>query len=173
MAKLKQIIDTEGTSAATKVLLDLLNEFPGIPEGMTIKFATLEETGGISFNPTSGATYIENREDITGHVYQVCAYPFVIIFRSAARTEDRKILIKEFLDLLARWLEGDTVTIGGVDYKLEQYPDLSSGDRKITTIVTTNASHCQAAYADGIEDWSISMTMRYRNDFLKGRPLGG
>ena len=167
MAKLKTLVDVEGTSAASKVLLDLLNEFPGLQDGTRITFATLDESGGLSFNPTSGAVFIENREDIVGNVHQVCAYPFVVIYRAAIRSEERKLVVKEFLDCLGRWLEGDTVTIGGVDYKLDEYPELDSGNRKIRTIDTTNASHCQAAYNDGVEDWSVSMTMRYTNEFTK------
>lgn len=167
MANLKAVVDTTGSNAASKVLLDLLNRFPGL-NGSVITFAALDETSGISFNPTSGAAYLENRESITGHVRQTCQYPFVIIYRAAAKTEAQKIRIKEFLDLLGRWLEMQPVTIGGNEYQLSEYPDLGAGNRKITTIVTTNAAHCQAAYQDGVEDWSLSMAMRYRNEYTKG-----
>ena len=84
MANLKAVVDTTGSNAASKVLLDLLNRFPGL-NGSVITFAALDDTSGISFNPTSGAAYLENRESITGHVRQTCQYPFVIIYRAAAK----------------------------------------------------------------------------------------
>ena len=166
MANLKIVIDTTGSEAASKVLLDLLNEYPGLM-GDVITFSTLEPDGGISFNPTSGAMFLSNREFINGHVKQVCAYPFVVIYRAAPASEIQKIRIKEWLDRLGQWLERQPVLIGDEVYQLDKYPELSSGNRVIKTIETTNSAHCQAAYADGVEDWSISLSMRYENEFDK------
>ena len=166
MPELKKVIDTTGSVAASKVLLALLNEFPGLGDS-TITFSTLGKDSGISFNPTSGAVFLEDRESITGHVRQMCVYPFVVIYRAAPRTEERKIRIKEWLDLLGQWLQMQPIEIDGVTYQLTEYPELVSGNRKIKNIVITNAAHCQTAWADGVEDWAVAMSMRYENEYYK------
>ena len=46
-------------------------------------------------------------------------------------------------------------------------PALSSGNRVIKSISRTNPGHLSATYTDGIEDWIISATLRYENEFNK------
>ena len=167
MAKLKAVIDLEGSSAVSKVLAILLDQFPGLEEGDHIAFSTLPETGGKAFYPTSGAVFLENRESITGHVKQTCLYPFTLTYRFAPSTEAQRMRVKEFLDLLGQWLERQPITIGEERYQLEEYPSLEAGNRQIKTILATNASHLQAAYQDGIEDWVMSMQLQYTNEFDK------
>lgn len=164
MATQKTIIDIDGSEAVSKVLLALLNEFPGLA-GKSILFSTLSETSGIGFFPTSGAALLSNTEDITGHVKQVCLYPFNVIYRAAPKSEAQRLKIKEFLDGLGRWLEQQPITVGGTEYRLTTYPALSSGNRVIKSIIRTNPGHLNAAYQDGIEDWLISATLRYENEF--------
>lgn len=160
-------IDIDGTEAVSKVLLALLNTFPGLSSGKKIQFSTLSETSGIGFFPTSGAALLSSNEDITGHVKQVCLYPFNIVYRAAPKTEAQKLRIKEFLDTLGKWLELQPVDINGTTYKLTCYPDLSSDNRVIKSISRTNPGHLSSAYQDGIEDWVISATLRYENEFDK------
>lgn len=164
MATQKSVIDIDGSEAVSKVLLALLNEFPGLDK-KSILFSTLSETSGIGFFPTSGAALLSNTEDITGHVKQVCLYPFNVVYRAAPKSEAQRLKIKEFLDGLGRWLEQQPVTIGGTEYRLTAYPSLSSGNRVIKSISRTNPGHLNAAYQDGIEDWLISATLRYENEF--------
>lgn len=163
----QKIFDIDGTEAVSKVLLSLLNTFPGLSAGRKIQFSTLSETAGIGFFPTSGAALLSSNEDITGHVKQVCLYPFNVIYRAAPKTEAQKLRIKEFLDTLGKWLELQPILIGGNTYKLTEYPDLYSDNRVIKSISRTNPSHLSAAYNDGIEDWTISATLRYENEFNK------
>lgn len=167
MAKLKAVVDLEGSSAVSKVLSVLLDQFPGLQIGEHIAFSTLAETGGKAFYPTSGAVFLENRETITGHVKQTCLYPFTITYRAAPSTEDQRMRIKEYLDMLGQWLEKQPIIIGGTTYQLAEYPSLGSGNRKIKQILATNASHLQAAYQDGIEDWVMSMQLQYTNEYDK------
>ena len=68
----KTVIDIDGTEAVSKVLLTLLNTFPGLSEGQSILFATLGEASGMGFFPTTGAACLRDTEDVTGHVTQVC-----------------------------------------------------------------------------------------------------
>ena len=166
MANLKVAVDVEGGEAVSRVLLTLLNQFPGL-DGSEITFSTLGDTQGIGFFPVSGAVFIANREDITGHVYQECLYPFNVIYRCAPRSEVQKMRVKEFLDLLGRWLEMQPVTIGGQEYKLEAYPSLESGHRNIKSIYRTNATYMDGVYQDKVEDWRLSATLRYKNEYDK------
>lgn len=168
MAKLKAVIDLEGSTAVSKVLSALLDQFPGLGSGEHFAFSTLPETGGKAFYPTSGAVYLENRESITGHVKQTCLYPFTITYRAAPATEIQRMRIKEFLDLLGQWLERQPIVIGDKGYQwIEDYPSLGAGNRKIKSILATNASHLQAAYQDGVEDWVIGMQLQYTNEYDK------
>lgn len=97
----------------------------------------------------------------------MCLYPFSVIYRAAPKTEQQKIRIKEFLDALGKWLELQPVVINETTHKLTNYPDIASGNRVIKSISRTNPAHLNATYDDGIEDWIISATLRYENEFDK------
>ena len=157
--------DLDGPEAISSVLLNLLNQFPGLGT-RTITFSTLKETSGIGFFPTSGAAILSEKEDITGHVKQVCLYPFTIVYRSAPQTEAQKLRVKEFLDTLGKWLERQPVVINEVEHQLSAYPALATG-RVIKSVGRSNPAHLDTAYQDGIEDWAISATLRYENEFDK------
>ena len=167
MATTQKMVDVDGAEAVSKVLLTLLNTFPGLGESKKIEFSTLSETSGIGFYPTSGSALLSNKEDITGRVKQVCLYPFSVIYRAAPNTELQKIRIKEFLDALGKWLELQPVVINEETYKLSCYPEIAVGNRVIKSISRTNPAHLNATYNDGIEDWIISATLRYENEFTK------
>lgn len=158
-------IDTEGTGIISTVLLNLLNEFPGLA-GREISFSTLGDADGIAFFPSNGAVFLSNSEDITGHVRQVCLYPFEIVYRSAPKSDEQKIRIKEFLDMLLKWLEQQPVTIDGVEYQLSSYPAIEQG-RVIKNVARNNPAHLNAAYQDGIEDWIIAAQLRYEAEYDK------
>ena len=161
----KALIDVDGTDAVSKVTLTLLNEFPGLNKGQQILFATVDETSGIGFYPTSGAAYLRDNESITGHVTQACLYPFSAVYRAAPKSEKQRMRIKEFLDTLGKWLEKQPVTIGDTTYQLDAYPALSSGNRVIKSISRSTPAFLNAAYQDGIEDWAISIRLIYENEF--------
>ena len=163
----QKMVDIDGAEAVSKVLLALLNTFPGLENGKKVQFSTLSETSGIGFYPTSGAALLSNKEDITGHVTQVCMYPFSIIYRAAPKTDLQKIHIKEFLDALGKWLELQPVVINEKTYKLTKYPVITIGNRVIKSISRTNPAHLNATYDDGVEDWIISATLKYENEYDK------
>lgn len=166
MATPKISFDLDGSEAVSSVLLTLLNTFPGLGTRKVL-FSTLAETSGIGFFPTSGAAILSDKEDITGHVKQVCLYPFTIVYRSAPRSEEQKLKAKEFLDTLGKWLERQPVVINGTEHQISAYPTLSSGNREIKSISRSNPAHLSAAYQDTVEDWVISITLRYENEFDK------
>lgn len=162
MAEQKKI-DYDGTDVLSTVLKELLNEFPGV--NTEIAFSTLSETSGIAIFPTSGAAIISEKESITGHVRQVCTYPFTVVYRASLKKEGQKLKVKESLDTLARWLERQPVTLDGETFQLDKYPDMASGNRRIKAISRTSSAHLNAVYQDGVEDWLISMSLKYENEF--------
>lgn len=163
----KTVIDVDGSEAVSTVLAKLLNEFPGLSAKQRVQFATLSEASGIGFFPTTGAALQSDTEDVTGHVKQVCLYPFSLIYRAAPKTEAQRMRVKEFLDTLGKWLELQPVTLNGQEYKLEAYPELSSGNRIIKSISRTSAAYINAAYQDGVEDWMITARLNYENEYDK------
>lgn len=158
-------IDIDGSEAVTTALLELLNRFPGLKPGEKILFSTVPESGGIGFFPTSGAVYLRNDEDITGHIKQLCQYPFIVVCRAGTQTEKQRLKIKEFLDTLGKWLERQPVTVNQTVRQLTEYPGLASGNREIRSISRTNPAHLNAADPDGMEDWVISGALNYTNEF--------
>lgn len=161
----KATIDIDGSEAVSKVLLELLNTFPGLSEKQRILFSTLSESSGIGFFPTTGAALQSDKEDVTGHVTQVCLYPFSMVYRAAPKSEAQRMRIKEYLDTLGKWLEQQPVLLNGKEYRLEAYPALASGNRIIKTITRTSPAYINAAYQDGIEDWIIAARLSYENEF--------
>ena len=162
----KLTIDVDGSDIMTSILLKLLNEYPGLG-GREILFSTLDETSGLGFFPTTGAAVTQEYEDVIGNVHQTCLYPFSVVYRSAPKSESTKIKIKEFLDSLGKWLEQQKVVLDGEEYHLDDYPTLSTTDRKIETIQRQSPGHLESAYQDGVEDWSIALSLQYENNFTK------
>ncbi len=161
----KAMIDIDGSEVVSKALLELLNAFPGLSGKQHILFATLSETSGIGFFPTTGAALQSDKEDVTGHVTQVCLYPFSVVYRAAPKSEAQRMRIKEYLDTLGKWLEQQPVILNGKEYRLGAYPALASGNRIIKSISRTSPAYINAAYQDGIEDWIIAARLSYENEF--------
>ena len=159
----QRIIDIEGTDVASGVLMELLNQFPGL-DGRQIAFSTLEDDSGISMFPTSGAVVVEHKENVLGEVHQVCAYPFDIIYRAALKTDKHKMRVKEFLDALGKWLEGQPVTIDGTEVKLMEYPSIGE-NREILYIRRTTPAFLNAIIQNGVEDWMFQAQLRYTVDY--------
>lgn len=72
--------------------------------------------------------------------------------------------IKGWLDKLARWLEKQPITADGQQHTLAAWPDIGDG-RTITAFVQVSAAYLTGRYADGVEDWAVSLSMRYDNNF--------
>lgn len=164
MSEKKYSIDIDGSDVMSRVLLDLLNGYPALG-GRTVAFATLGETSGLAFFPSSGAAIMSDKEDVTGHITQICQYPFSIVFRAAPKSEEQRLKVKEFLDTVGKWLEQQPIVIGGETLQLSDYPDLSSDGREIQTIRRTSPAYLAAAYQDGIEDWTLAANLKYENNF--------
>ena len=105
MAEKKYSVDIEGSDLMSRVLLQLLNTFPGITDGNSIKFSTLNKDKGIGFYPTSGAALLDKEEwlDLLGkwlelapvvineETYQLTEYPAIDndsrVIQSIVRTQ--------------------------------------------------------------------------------------
>lgn len=154
--------DATGYNLLTKAVAELLNQFPGL-NGMEIYFESLGEDSGLAFSADSGALVMTEKRSITDHVVQSCQFPFFVVFRTASTEEYQKIQIQEFLDSLGKWICKEPVEIGGVEYRLSDYPRLSDG-RKITRITRDN-SYGTTPQENGVQDWLLPVTVRYTNEF--------
>lgn len=158
--------DIDGYNVVSLALSDLLNSYPGLEDGEKITFSDLKEDSGIAFYPVSGAVIALEKKGVTGKVNQLCNYPFYIIYRTGTNKDKVKIEIKEFLDNIGRWLEQQPIQIDSKKYQLEEYPELSS-NRKIEEISRLTPAYLDNTYENNVQDWIISMSLKYRNIFYK------
>lgn len=161
------LLDVEGYEVLTTAIMTLVNQFPGLPGGTEIKFATLSETNGMALFPLNGAVIASQVKDIWGFVTQICTYPFVIYYRTGHPSPARRAAIKELLDNIGRWLEGQELTIKGTPYRLPAYPELT-GTRRINSIARTAPAYLAETDESGTEDWAVSITARYTNEYEGG-----
>jgi hypothetical protein len=162
----KQIqYDIDGFDVITSALMELVNQFPGLQLGdAEISFSTLGEDYGIAVFPTSGAVIDSQKESITGHVTQVCRYPFCVVYRAANLSESRKAAVKEWLDNLGRWLELQEITINGEKSRLTEYPTLT-GNREIQLIIRQSPGYLDSINENQSENWLINIAVKYRNEY--------
>lgn len=146
--------------SVTDALMDLLNSYPDLGRDY-IDFQRLDTGEGIAMFPSPNAAILSEKESVTGHVTQTCAYAFTIVFRT--RTDDKEN-VKEWLDKLGRWLERQEIKIDGEPYKLESYPELSDG-REFKAIKRMTQAALYSITDDKAEDWSISLQATYQNEF--------
>lgn len=156
--------DVSGFKAIADAVVELLNSYPGL-NGSEITFGGLSENGGISVETDSGALVNTEAVDIVGNVYQTCQFPFYLVLRGDASTERQKLLISEFLDNIGAWICREPVTIGGVEYRLDEYPALSNGRRIIEADRSNN--YALAPNDNGVQDWVLPVTVRYTRNFKK------
>lgn len=160
----QQSFDVDGYEVLTSALVELLNDYPALDSGDKINFAVLNEDCGKAMFATSGAIIERQTKDILGNVSQMCLYPFYVIYRVGALSENQKVKVKEWLDNLGRWLEKQRITVGQQDYTLEEYPALT-GNRKIVEIKRQTPAYLYSINENNTEDWAVSIQTRYRNEF--------
>ncbi len=157
--------DVDGYEAVTAALRELLNQYPGLQQtGDEITFSTLGEDSGKTMYPISGAIIETEKKFILGDVRQICLYPFHVLYRAAGLSENRKAAVKEWLDNLGRWLEGQQVIINGAEHRLTEYPPLT-GNRRFLSITRQTPAYLSAINDNQSEDWVIYISARYQNEF--------
>lgn len=154
----------DGYEIVTTALRELINQYPGLSFGDEITFSVLGEDSGKAMFPVSGAIIETEKESITGHVNQVCLYPFCVIYRAGGLSEDRKAAVKEWLDTLGKWLEMQPITINGEDCTLPGYPPLT-GNRELLSIDRQTHAYLYSTNDNKSENWAIYISARYRNEF--------
>lgn len=162
--KEKVIIDIDGSEIVSRVILDLLNSFPGLGDKQ-ILFSELGKESGFSFYPSAGSVLVSSKTSITGHVTQVCSYPFKLVYRLAPKSETQRLRAKGLLDAIGRWLERQPIVINGETVRLTKYPELPNGNRVIQSISRNSPGYLNAVYDDTVEDWAITASVRYENEF--------
>ncbi len=108
----------------------------------------------------------QEKKSVTGKVNQLCNYPFYIVYRTSRDSPNMKADIKEFLDSVGKWLERQTVVIDGKNHRLTSYPTLTE-ERKIEEITRITPSYLDKTYENNVQDWVISMSLKYRNIFRR------
>lgn len=160
------VYDVDGYEALTPAIMDLLNQYPGLTAGDSFTFSKLSETGGKAMFPNTGAIIERQRISIIGKVYQECVYPFYVYYRAAGLSEGRRVDVKEWLDNVGRWLERQPIKIDDTFYTLESYPELTQ-NRKIIYFQRQSPAFLNDISEDKVEDWAISISLRYSNEFRR------
>jgi hypothetical protein len=154
--------DASGYELLTRAVKDLLNQFPGL-NGQKIYFEELGEEDGIAFSADAGSLVMSERRSITDHVTQNCQFPFLVVYRASTTREYQKMNVANFLDTLGKWLCKEAVEIGGAEYRLSAYPQLSDG-RKITRITRSN-TYGAVPNENKSQDWILPVSVQYTNEF--------
>lgn len=155
-------VDAAGFEVLTKAVQYLLDQYPGL-DGRVILFEEIGAESGIAFSADSGALVMSERRSITGHVSQVCQFPFIVVYRTTATREYQKLYVQTFLDTLGKWLCKEPIEINGAAYRLNDYPALAGG-RKITK-VTRNNSYGTEPNENASQDWLLPVSIEYTNEF--------
>ena len=156
--------DVDGYELVTAALMDLVNTFPGLEGGETFSFATEPAEEGVAIFPTTGSFIYDERESITGHVTQMCQYPFTAVYRASGLNSKRRVSAKEWLDLFGRWIERQPVMISGTTYVLREWPVLKD-NRVIREVSRQAPAYLTSVNEDKSENWIMDVVIRYRNEF--------
>jgi hypothetical protein len=161
------VYDVQGYDLLTPAIYDLLNSYPGLEKNEKVSFSQLNESHGKAMFPSTGAIVQYQKESITGHVEKRCLYPFTFVYRASGLTQSRKVNAKEWLETLGKWLEKQTVSIGGQNYKIQEYPVLNSldGDAEIEEIARQTPAYLAQTNGDMSEDWVMTVQAHYRIEY--------
>lgn len=164
MATVQVRFDVDGYDLLTAAIMALVNTFPGLYQGESFEFATEPAEEGVAIFPTTGSFIYDERESITGHVTQMCQYPFTAVYRASGLNSRRRANAKEWLDRFGRWIERQPVTINGTTYVLPEWPYLTE-DREIKEVVRQAPAYLTTVNDDKSENWIMDVVVRYRNEF--------
>ena len=164
--KPKYIPDPEGQESISKAILKTANSYPGLDKnlGERFRFCETEPEEGLSLMVSSGSFIYDHHESITGHVWEQCLYPFVVIYRASGLNENRKMEVKEWIDSFAKWLTRQPVTLKGERYQLAEWPKLTDG-RVIREVTRTSTTYLSTIDDGKTEVWISNLQIQYRNEF--------
>lgn len=156
--------DISGFDDVTHALMDMINRFPGLEENERFAFSTIPSEEGLAVIPSNGSFIEEHHVSVTDHVWEVCAYPFTVLYKASGLNEKRKMNVKEWMDTLAKWLARQTIVIDDSPYRLGRWPFLS-GDRRIKEIIQNTPAYLASINEDKSENWVMTMTIKYHNEY--------
>ena len=156
--------DIDGYEDVTNALMSMVNSYPGLIEDEKFQFTMIDPEEGLSIMATSGSFILEDHESVTGHVWQMCLYPFMVVYRVSGLNQQRKIQAKEWMDTFARWLTRQPVNIDGQTVVLEEWPVLTEG-RVIRNISRQTPAFLGGINEDKSENWVMNLQIQYRNEF--------
>lgn len=157
-------VDNEGFEIIQSAVLAVLNDFPGL-NGRRISRGCLDDSGGISLEPESGALVLTERKDIIGNVQQQCQFPFFVVFRVGQISEASISGACELLDKLGAWVCREPVRVGGELLMLNSYPALIDG-REIVSATRSNAYGLEPNN-NHTQDWVIPIIVTYTHAFTR------
>lgn len=163
MAEQKKQYDIDSYEVVTNAIMALINDFPLLDSKEKFTFEGIDKSGFGMF-PSDGAIVTQQVVDITDHVTQTCSYPFYLAYKIGAVTEKQRIITKEFMDSIGKWLEKQAISDGTTTYKIESYPTLS-GDRRFKAFSRQTPAFLGATGTDFAESWVISINATYINEF--------
>lgn len=156
--------DVEGYEDVTTALMETVNNYPGLLRHEKFQFTMLDPEEGLSIIASSGSLIMEEHESITGHVWQTCLYPFMVVYRVSGLNQKRKIQVKEWMDTFARWISRQPVNINGDTVVLDEWPNLTGG-RFIRNISRQTPAYLGGINEDKSETWVMDLQIQYRNEF--------
>lgn len=150
--------------SVTQALINLLNQYPAL-DGDTFEWGKLSDSAGKSIFPVSGGTFTE-KKSVTGMVTRTYLQPLMVVYRASGLSSARKVAVKEWLDNLGRWLDGESVQFMEQTYQLTAYPELGDG-MEFASISRTSASFLNDVGENNVEDWVVTITAQYRKKFKR------
>ena len=158
--------DPEGYDSVTDAIMKMVNAYPGLDKEIEekFKFCETKPEEGLCIMPVSGSLIMEDHESITGHVWQRCLYPIMVVCRASGLNEKRKMALKEWIDTFARWMTRQPVNIGSKQHQLSEWPVLTDG-RKIRNISRTSTTYLSTIDDGKTEVWVTNLQIQYLNEF--------
>ena len=147
-------------SGTAEAVLAAVNGFPGLQEGQRFRLAEPGQEQGLALQIGSGPVILRESRSVTGKVRRLCALPFAAVCRMGGAGQRQRLDAAAWLETLGRWLEGQTVSVGGEDHCLAAYPALT-GRRAFTAIRRAGPPRQADRQADRTETWVMEMTGNY------------
>ena len=150
----------ESYESVSQAVLAAVNAYPGLKDGEKFTFAGMDQESGLAVFPKEGQALEEEHRSVTGRVKRLCRWPFTVACRAGGPGQRQRESAAAWMDALGRWLEGQTVSVGGRDHCLAAYPALT-GRRRLTAIRRAGVPRQAEADDDRAQIWVMDMTARY------------
>jgi len=158
MSEEKQVLEIEEQEAIAKALIMMIQQCPFVEsQDITTRYEDLNEDYSLGVFAKQGTVY--SKRFITGSFQ--AQYVFFIGYRIKPTNDQKKINAEEFLSAIAKWLEGQKVTYGGVEYLPPAYPALSD-NREILRMERTTDAFAATSQQSGTVDYQVHMKLEYQ-----------